>query len=113
MITTTRIFFFKDSPPPTSYTLSLHDALPISTPDTPFTCLYTASTPQKHPPASTAICSPLAGGCFRSEEHTSELQSRGQLVCRLLLGKTSYTWFIHVDAYNTISLSDLIYHTSS
>src|SRR5690625_5317777 len=29
----------------------------------------------------------FAGGCFRSEEHTSELQSRGHLVCRLLLEK--------------------------
>src|SRR5690625_6730443 len=28
-----------------------------------------------------------AGNCFRSEEHTSELQSRGHLVCRLLLDK--------------------------
>src|SRR5690625_6821051 len=30
---------------------------------------------------------PVKGECFRSEEHTSELQSRGHLVCRLLLEK--------------------------
>src|SRR5437870_8076167 len=41
--------------------------------------------------AGPAVCPPRRGGCapagVRSEEHTSELQSRGHLVCRLLLEK--------------------------
>src|SRR6267143_7299784 len=66
-------FFFNDTATTEIYTLSLHDALPIS------------------PTSSTA---PLAGprsttppGSARSEEHTSELQSQFHLVCRLLLEK--------------------------
>src|SRR5438105_11298763 len=63
------------------YSLSLHDALPISS--APRTS-STASTPWRSRPASTSIaCSPFP----RSEEHTSELQSRVDLVCRLLLEK--------------------------
>src|SRR5690625_8020620 len=70
-----------------TYTLSLHDALPISllprrvpppveTP-APFFARCSATTDQ---PFDQPIC-------MRSEEHTSELQSRGHLVCRLLLEK--------------------------
>src|SRR5438445_9409391 len=72
------LFFFTDPATTEIYTLSLHDALPISPP----------------PPTS----SHLGRGCrrasavaalrrTRSEEHTSELQSRQYLVCRLLLEK--------------------------
>src|SRR6266566_9339322 len=64
-------FFFNDTATTEIYTLSLHDALPIST------------TP-------TCGCSPLPsspGPSWRSEEHTSELQSPCNLVCRLLLEK--------------------------
>src|SRR6266850_8543061 len=64
-------FFFNDTATTEIYTLSLHDALPISRrPGTPGACL--------RPP------------CLRpqrSEEHTSELQSPCNLVCRLLLEK--------------------------
>src|SRR5438105_13096611 len=58
------------------YTLSLHDALPI--------CLARGSKPAGHVDAT-----PERGrsGVARSEEHTSELQSRVDLVCRLLLEK--------------------------
>src|SRR5439155_25961246 len=46
--------------------------------------------------------SPLLGGGTRSEEHTSELQSRGQLVCRLLLEKKNIfdriTSYYHVNS---------------
>src|SRR5690606_40483944 len=59
------------------YTLSLHDALPIS--PTESRCTRSASGPR-----------PGFGGAApkpRSEEHTSELQSRENLVCRLLLEK--------------------------
>src|SRR5437870_791113 len=44
-------------------------------------------------------------GCSRSEEHTSELQSRGHLVCRLLLEKKNHAdgWFI---VFDTLTLAD-------
>src|SRR2546428_6588472 len=69
-------FFFNDTATTEIYTLSLHDALPISWP-----------SPAPHP--AVIFLSPLAGDlrCMRSEEHTSELQSRSDLVCRLLLEK--------------------------
>src|SRR5690606_41944878 len=81
------------------YTLSLHDALPISAANSRPTpngasrstgCARTsASRPPSPPPSSTSA--PTSGSCTpptaRSEEHTSELQSRENLVCRLLLEK--------------------------
>src|SRR6266568_2798889 len=67
-------FFFNDTATTEIYTLSLHDALPISSaggPTSPVSCGSSSSpTP-----------------CSRSEEHTSELQSQFHLVCRLLLEK--------------------------
>src|SRR5690349_22882955 len=74
--------FFNISPVAEIYTLSLHDALPIlSAGDAPGGEELTA----EHPPGrSVGRCGPPAG---RSEEHTSELQSRRDLVCRLLLEK--------------------------
>src|SRR5437763_11377365 len=70
-------FFFNDSAPTEIYTLSLHDALPIS--------LGLASwKPQAY---SLADLSATAFRRDRSEEHTSELQSPMYLVCRLLLEK--------------------------
>src|SRR5690606_42119660 len=76
-------FLFTDTASPEVYPLSLHDALPISPdariPDcwsrSPTACGYRAG------PNRAAV-----SGC-RSEEHTSELQSRENLVCRLLLEK--------------------------
>src|SRR2546429_8918632 len=66
-------FFFNDTATTEIYTLSLHDALPIY---------------------QLRQCGPFRGVLFpyetlelRSEEHTSELQSRLHLVCRLLLEK--------------------------
>src|SRR6266487_6656939 len=65
-------FFFNDTATTEIYTLSLHDALPISPPWTP----------------SSPICaSRVWTRRRRSEEHTSELQSPVHLVCRLLLEK--------------------------
>src|SRR5215216_7937798 len=69
-------FFFNDTATTEIYTLSLHDALPIS-PSRPTSTPTRGSWP---PPASWT----------RSEEHTSELQSPDQLVCRLLLEKTKH-----------------------
>src|SRR5690625_5790184 len=68
------VYSIDDTSTPELYTLSLHDALPIS----PSSCCSTAASRR------TASTSTAAG---RSEEHTSELQSRGHLVCRLLLEK--------------------------
>src|SRR5436309_15961200 len=68
-------FFFNDTATTEIYTLSLHDALPICV-------LPNFSTS----PSASPI--PARGAYFaRSEEHTSELQSRENLVCRLLLEK--------------------------
>src|SRR5690606_41326347 len=64
------------------HTLSLHDALPISRrPDPPSRPL----PPRRTRPAASARRRPWK--YRRSEEHTSELQSRENLVCRLLLEK--------------------------
>src|SRR5579864_9836706 len=65
-------FFFNDTATTEIYTLSLHDALPISKPKAAWSC-YGAQRGR----LLTA----------RSEEHTSELQSHVNLVCRLLLEK--------------------------
>src|SRR5207248_10888344 len=71
-------FFCFISPSPSQiYTLSLHDALPISRPE---------GWPGRHPREGTHD-HPDPGGRERSEEHTSELQSPYDLVCRLLLEK--------------------------
>src|SRR2546422_7192806 len=71
-------FFFNDTATTEIYTLSLHDALPISL-RRPCTIALLPSC-AKSSAASRSIHS-------RSEEHTSELQSRLHLVCRLLLEK--------------------------
>src|SRR2546430_6483814 len=105
-------FFFNDPPPPEIYTLPLPDALPISpssrrswsiirnefclfdfssrkeTPDDPrhrirpAPCALSRIRPAVSQPAGEADRGVPAG---RSEEHTSELQSQSNLVCRLLL----------------------------
>src|SRR3712207_8753383 len=97
------IFFFNDTATTEIYTLSLHDALPIS-----LRCAC-ATVPPAARAFSTAASSTSRARCSdkfsssssslgscnstppgsvaRSEEHTSELQSRQYLVCRLLLEK--------------------------
>src|SRR5438045_5861123 len=84
-------FFFKPPPPPHIYTLSLHDALPIS--DTGSEPASSSSAGRKENVRQTAEAE-AAGRANefvikrrRSEEHTSELQSLRHLVCRLLLEK--------------------------
>src|SRR6266496_584331 len=71
-------FFFNVTATTEIYTLSLHDALPIST-----SCGWEC-VPSTQPETSSAVRSSRVPGA-RSEEHTSELQSRRELVCRLLL----------------------------
>src|SRR5690554_7293655 len=70
-------FFFNDTATTEIYTLSLHDALPISCRMPP-----SSTRPTARPGWKTA-----SRPSSRSEEHTSELQSRPHLVCRLLLEK--------------------------
>src|SRR2546422_11297768 len=79
-------FFFNDTATTEIYTLSLHDALPI------YILVNNAGTTRdnllfrvKEEDWSTVLDTNLKGA--RSEEHTSELQSRLHLVCRLLLEK--------------------------
>src|SRR5438552_17139057 len=70
------------------YTLSLHDALPISR--------ETHEKPQQGPRRESREVGDVGGaldGLNRSEEHTSELQSPDHLVCRLLLEKKK--WYQH------------------
>src|SRR5690606_39541820 len=98
---------FNAPPPPATSPLSLHDALPISrrTPPRP-----PAAPGSRHPPApppapprrwcrrsAAPPTAPRRTPCRnprngRSEEHTSELQSRENLVCRLLLEKKKRTY---------------------
>src|SRR6185312_17114782 len=70
-------FFFNDTATTEIYTLSLHDALPISKKAATAACMCPKSgrslSPRPSPPSSS------------SDEHTSELQSREELECRLLL----------------------------
>src|SRR5256885_7147141 len=86
-------FFFNDTATTEIYTLSLHDALPI--------CAANRAKPGKRSLEATAfieVVSPVMVSLswphfrqrrvrLRSEEHTSELQSPCNLVCRLLLEK--------------------------
>src|SRR5260370_41184821 len=77
------VFFFNDTATTEIYTLSLHDALPIS--------LTKSRQALWHWASVTSTSLPLKGFARgqhdRSEEHTSELQSHLNLVCRLLLEK--------------------------
>src|SRR5256885_8562163 len=73
-------FFFNDTATTEIYTLSLHDALPI------WADFERSGGVASHGRAGAGVHRP---GVARSEEHTSELQSPCNLVCRLLLEKKS------------------------
>src|SRR5216683_7939984 len=80
-------FFFNDTATTEIYTLSLHDALPIlhraaRANDVGLMILWVNACFHS---------SKMSAECNRSEEHTSELQSRSDLVCRLLLEKKKNT----------------------
>src|SRR5437588_6105120 len=78
-------FFFNDTATPQIYTLSLHDALPI------LELFERERTLELLQPKiellARSLAHRVASQQFRSEEHTSELQSHSDLVCRLLLEK--------------------------
>src|SRR5690349_23998427 len=93
MISSTFLFFFNDTATTEIYTLSLHDALPISGANDTYkhrtatgADLAARAGAGLQPPGRIAGVPATARG-HRSEEHTSELQSRRDLVCRLLLEK--------------------------
>src|SRR3712207_8466542 len=93
-------FFFNDTATTEIYTLSLHDALPIF-----------LDRGERRGPGPAVVAGdqdvigvrlgdargdrPDTGFRDRSEEHTSELQSRQYLVCRLLLEKKNYNGRAH------------------
>src|SRR5256885_7194863 len=82
-------FFFNDTATTEIYTLSLHDALPISFPPDPER-QRRHRTAMAHRARAVREALTRASGdrrALRSEEHTSELQSPCNLVCRLLLEK--------------------------
>src|SRR5256885_6082297 len=86
-------FFFNDTATTEIYTLSLHDALPISR--------------RPGPPRGRQTSAGEEASCRapqRSEEHTSELQSPCNLVCRLLLEKKNTRDFSSVGIPATSSI---------
>src|SRR5438034_5017268 len=82
------LFLYHASPPPDIYTLSLHDALPICNSGRPLK-VWTRQGLTHHStsPRVARITSSGDVRPARSEEHTSELQSHSDIVCRLLLEK--------------------------
>src|SRR5690349_25110127 len=76
-------FFFNDTATTEIYTLSLHDALPISW----ISAFSGWSSGLSCTISRTSLSTSIGSRLIRSEEHTSELQSRRDLVCRLLLEK--------------------------
>src|SRR3712207_8533351 len=103
---TAYFFFFNDTATTEIYTLSLHDALPI----------WMRSISRSSKLASWSRYWPIPGSipmifdsepilrraciCSRSEEHTSELQSRQYLVCRLLLEKKKNRKYLYPSTAN-------------
>src|SRR5256885_17015241 len=92
-------FFFNDTATTEIYTLSLHDALPISS-----SASSRWSAERKRKARSTAAPprgsrASRAASAARSEEHTSELQSPCNLVCRLLLEKKKNISYRHCQHY--------------
>src|SRR2546426_7083556 len=86
------LFFFNDTATTEIYTLSLHDALPISSqPEDP----HAQPTQLAHRLGQVGErrFGPVSRR-LRSEEHTSELQSPCNLVCRLLLEKKKKNWLL-------------------
>src|SRR2546430_9005200 len=89
----TFFFFFNDTATTEIYTLSLHDALPISlvvgageSETIPLLDIARQRFRRQFAERNDTLFFPLAEYA-RSEEHTSELQSQSNLVCRLLLEK--------------------------
>src|SRR5260221_10056572 len=91
------LFFFNDTATTEIYTLSLHDALPISK-------IMSSRSPRTG--MKSGIRS-IGLSAYRSEEHTSELQSHSDLVCRLLLEKKKA---LHTKRQNLFQELDAVIH---
>src|SRR3712207_7931112 len=103
-------FFFNDTATTEIYTLSLHDALPIYThrqvdiqgfnrPLPPSTAAPTLISEEEENSTNALLVGTRIKP--RSEEHTSELQSRQYLVCRLLLEKKKHIYKYHLAGDHT------------
>src|SRR2546430_11115747 len=107
--TSLAFFFFNDTATTEIYTLSLHDALPIYVEEAEYQVLPAVVARRREPGAG-----PLAPQEHaregdpddRSEEHTSELQSQSNLVCRLLLEKKK---FRRLQSWSTPTMSPISY----
>src|SRR5690349_22887309 len=100
-------FFFNDTATTEIYTLSLHDALPIS-----LQAATRSRRSEKRRPGSVPwfrISSRFQPAPTRSEEHTSELQSRRDLVCRLLLEKKKIQTSLAVHPTHLFNTTHIIY----
>src|SRR5689334_24537112 len=105
-----RLYSFKDPPTTEIYTLSLHDALPISP----------VLRPVSPSPIRLKSCAGAIGiavspshRASRSEEHTSELQSQFHLVCRLLLEKKNKVDYSIASATVMSDIRSLYLHISA
>src|SRR5690348_17505820 len=89
------MFFYNVTAPTEIYTLSLHDALPI----------FIELRKWEIVRLGLELGAPfdLTWSCYRSEEHTSELQSPVHLVCRLLLEKKKRVDPVNMNAYESIA----------
>src|SRR2546430_5985729 len=95
-------FFFNDTATTEIYTLSLHDALPICWPGS----FASTRRSRSAPPRCTTSAASAGRYPSRSEEHTSELQSQSNLVCRLLLEKKKKTHTV-IYIMNTCALTQI------
>src|SRR2546427_624491 len=91
------LFFFNDTATTEIYALSLHDALPISSREGKVLILKMAQAGE-----ALGLSAVISG--TRSEEHTSELQSQSNLVCRLLLEKKKNSSIIVICMLTAIRL---------
>src|SRR5688572_31590898 len=80
-------FFFNDTATTEIYTLSLHDALPILVVGRRHRHHLADAEERQRARGHRPVLGGMVEGAGRSEEHTSELQSQSNLVCRLLLEK--------------------------
>src|SRR2546430_11147211 len=80
-------FFFNDTATTEIYTLSLHDALPISKNAAAESTKVNSSSPVRLRIVYNKNSKESVDDSSRSEEHTSELQSQSNFACRLLLEK--------------------------
>src|SRR2546430_8034163 len=88
-------FFFNDTATTEIYTLSLHDALPISLVAVDADEIRGRIAVKGRAPCARLVALRRLDLDHRSEEHTSELQSQSNLVCRLLLEKKKHHRFSH------------------